>query len=450
MLAKKLQLLLCILFLSSFNSAILNANSKACEPSPEVQKVLDQRESKAFVSLPYGAWIRESRKLLQDLARKIPDDLFAQQKYQQSVKWFGSESEHQSMVRSLKDSLAKSPDNPVRLCLYGNALLNPDEAVSYFQKALQRDRSFPLVYHSLASYYYSKYQHEDLKRTLDDWILRCPLSAEPYIYMDTMPDSHYTASKSKKLRSLLKNKDLPETQTAYSTLWALEFATTPPDLYDQIRKQIKDDLLGFGPAESLSIDLLQTLKEGYVLLDDRTKVQQVENDIVRLFPDSEYAADIVMNRWIEEHPDDDDSPQRQAKLLNITTAWMKRWPHNRRVNWWRLEAMELMKDLPKAEIQEAVDRVLKDARETPGGRYPPAEFIAARILIDHRLGLERVGSIIDQGSNSVTDRLRRHAHVYSAEDLNETKDDIRWRADCLRAALAIAMGINSDADDSLN
>jgi thiol-disulfide isomerase/thioredoxin len=419
-----------------------DASQRACSPSVSVQQLLDQGEGKSSVSLPYAKWILESVRLAEEAARKFPDDLYAQKQFQDKIRGQGEEDEYQALVQQYKNRLDANPVDATNLFLYGNILRDRKQSALYFVKALEEDPEFPLVYKSLAAYYWND-DPNLLKDTIDKWIALCPEATEPYSYLLKIADNAYKSARAADFRSLVASLPFQSAASAYLDLWSLEFSLVPVDKLPTLHEQIRTDLNRFSHVENLTWNQLEILKEGYRLLDDQRAVREIEEDQIRLFPDSEDAAQIVMDRWIKEHPE---SQRTTEEYLKVTEEWVKRWPRNRFASWRRLAAMYLVDGIPAEQIQAAAERVLEHNRELPSTSMPPEEFTVAQILLDNHLSLDRISSIIDQGSSAIQKKLMRSEYVYTADQFTEVKQYLELRETSLRAQLAILSDMQPEAD----
>lgn len=444
---KTLPISLVLLFLVC-NSGWGATNRDACEPAPAVQKRLNEMETAAFLSLPQAQRIRQGGILLKSIADGSPDDLFAQSAYLKWVKSNADAAIYEKTLKQYQDALALSPDDPDRLFLLGSILKDADASFSYYQKALEKSESFPLLLNAVASFYYPRSRDQELKATLDRWISLCPSVLNPYSYMDYLKDDDYQKTHAEQLRTLLAKMKPEKTGASYKTLWALEFSTTPVENYNSVRTKVRQDLLRFSNSRDLSIEQLGVLKEGNTLLNDQDGVRRAEDQLVRSYPNSDEAADLITTRWHDEHPDAEESAEAQAAYMKVTEDWQKRWPQNQGVNLERLFAVEQIDGLPSAVVTQAVERVLDDARALPGEAFPPLQFVAARVLIRNHLLLDKVSGLIEEGLDSGMAFLKMGGPA-SEEKTNRMKENLNWRADCLRADAALAVNDQAAANQIL-
>ncbi|MBO0784352.1 MAG: hypothetical protein J2P37_36580, partial [Ktedonobacteraceae bacterium] len=366
----------CLLTIALQAAVCAQTASYACEPSLEVKRAL-QKLPAADDARVSSSQLREQRTtILSPLLAKRPHDLFIHREYQESIRSLSRDNDREMLLQKYHTLLAKHPGDPRFLYLYGRLLIGrrTGEGVEFLRQALQRAPNFPWAHLALVeSYQLRTYQDKDQAAAhLKTFMKLCPTSLEAYKYLKQVNDQDLLDTASQQLRMLLQRQADPKALTYYKTLWELEFRVKPPAEHPQLRQQIEEDLQRLRrrnlPGDK---DLLLTLGEGYKIISDQDGVRWADEQILRSFPYSLQAMNLLMKRWQDTHPypGSDSSPKqreayRQAEW-QATDEWSRRWPDHPLIWIRRFILVFNHRDTPSAQTEAAIDGFL-NARE----KYP--------------------------------------------------------------------------------
>src|SRR5918992_1621874 len=88
----------------------------------------------------------------------------------------------------------------------------------------------------------------------------------------------------------------------WQNLWTIEFKLKPVTEHAQVRTKIAHDLKRIRENHQNTKEQLETLKEGYRQVADKTGQRWAEDEMVRLWPKSQAARSVVQSRYYDEHP----------------------------------------------------------------------------------------------------------------------------------------------------
>jgi pentatricopeptide repeat protein len=366
--------------------------SYSCSAPPAIEEAfrkLDFPNEAAMTSEERSA---QRQAIFDSLFAQYPDNFFVHRRYQdfkrRALRATGEDLD--SLIKEYRALLEKHPNDPKYLDLYGRALDGQRnlEAAGYYEKALQLDPSFAWAHLELATIYaYGKDRDPARCQSHIEAFMRlCPSSLEGYKYLRGADGKEFLAQAVQHMRKLLANRTDPEALDYYPPLWSLEFRAAPPSEYKQAYDRVAGDVkrwrelnLGSNP------DWYEALYSGYKTLDDEQGQKWVEDQLLKLFPQSSLTVRIVMERerQTNPYPKEDSPPEDFGKyykaLYQATGDWIRLWPQSPMARAERFRAATHSKDLSDAEVEAAAEDFLTSMeknrdllRITP----PPATQVA--------------------------------------------------------------------------
>ncbi|PYV46546.1 MAG: hypothetical protein DMG92_17865 [Acidobacteria bacterium] len=261
------------------------------------------------------------RRLIEDLRQEAPDQL-----------------------PSLRDRLVKrakhNPDDPLALLLAGLVLRGTDtpESIHLLELAKSKAPIFPWPAKELADEYFSG-KHADvnkLKQNLEIFFSLCPSSADRYAQFLLAKDPELQPRVAAALRARLEKEVDPKRLEDYSILSGLEFRTHPSAEHDALRAQIARDLIRLekvhpdGDAEWRAF-LISGYRQSGASLE---AVNAMEDRLIREYPHSNEASEIVQDRWTKAHKEPEDQAdtvawsKHQKDYENAVKDWVRDYPEN--------------------------------------------------------------------------------------------------------------------------
>jgi thiol-disulfide isomerase/thioredoxin len=422
-----------------------NASSTGCEPSPEIQKALDQLpEYRRDPRLTDWQVYQQRLAGVKALLRQYPNDVFVQRTYVESatsLRQFDKASveEESQATAEYKRKHEQNPENPEVDYLYGLTLVGRDtpDAIRAFDAALQTEPSFPYPHlslvriHSATAFLNKEKALTHLKAFLD----ACPAAFEGYDFVIWVADKDSLNKYGAQLRGVLEARSDRSAVAAYQTLWSIEFKAHPPSEYEGLRKQVGQDLVRI---KQLNLrdqrEWYETLEQGYKLANDPKQAEQVGQERELRLPSGELPE---RTKWFKEHPSPEGDANLAAKkvyftdLLAQTTLWLQKvnpdfvLGHFEILND-RVRALSELDDAPGTDLELAVEQELKYAGENGGGSPWSTEpspwsddyFGAAETLSKKHIDPERVIDYVEKGL-----AIRAAEDKQPASDLSATKEN---------------------------
>lgn len=399
-----LQLCFSILLFLFLDPRVLRAQTgEPCAPSPPVKAAIDALPAQTPADTD---WEFGQRRLttMQGLLQRYPGDVFVQRRY---ITAMARQFETEEAIAEFKARHEQSPEDAHVDYLYGFALLGRQstESIKLFDTALQKDPNFPWPHLALARIYGAPVFLDKEKKAahVKAFLDACPAAFEGYEALASLDDKALIARSASQLRVLIQTRGDPDAIGAYQTLWSLEFKAHPPSEYDQLRKQVVQDLERIR-ALNLTGDRkwYETLENGYKLADDPKQSDWTKEERLTRFPEPWELSS--MSKWDEDHHFPGEDAPADAKhtyyseRLAQTTVWITERPNLTFLRWDRLDAMVHL-DVAPAEIEAAADEGLKVALKNAGPRGPSSDdyFSAAQSLSKKHLQPERVVDLVQKG-----------------------------------------------------
>jgi hypothetical protein len=292
-----------------------------CEATPEVRRIIDEKLDSALLDkMKFAERMAYQRQVLEDLIARFPREFAPVFSYSGLMNQYAPEE--YATVREHWAQMEKDhPDDPLALLLAGRALIGRDtpEAIRLLEVARTKAPDFPWPALNLAGIYASGKMADPskTKQNVEVFFALCPSSTDGYAQFLLNKDQPLQPKASEALRTRLQTETNPKQSTSDEALWGLEFRTRPPKDHDAVRAQVALDLKrlealnphGDAPWEAF---LVTGYKQSGA---SKETVNAVEDRLIRDFPHSSQACDIVSDRWEKAHPKPEDETD--------TAGWVK-------------------------------------------------------------------------------------------------------------------------------
>jgi thiol-disulfide isomerase/thioredoxin len=413
---------------------LLAAPAAVCAPTASTSSVLRQLED-VQASCKTPACLDEQRMLLENSLAASPDDVFLQRARLEVLRGLlpqfpGELSDLYSRTGS-PAALATPPASRA-LALYLEGLSARHEVrETKLKEALAADPSFVWPHLSLRT-------PEHLRAFLD----ACPESVEG-LTAATQVDSEAGAERlalargtAPRLRAWLETH--PGELSGWPTLWAGEFATTPPASRDAVRARVAADLVRLqAHPQPDRLAYWEALIEGHKVTGDTAARRSAEGEEVTRFPCSD---PVYFRRQeaLEAQPRDD--ADRRAKYEQ-STGWSKVCPGDARYALTRYQTATTVAELPPEELLDAADGFVASWGDFRARTPVPATKLA-RLYQRRGLRTDRIPALLKQAEEQIDAEYR------SAKDWGGSRGDRadrtramnRFDLGALRAELALAGG----------
>jgi hypothetical protein len=285
-----------------------------CEvPAALRETIKDQLESREFPHLAYHEQQERRQRVLYGLIAKYPREIVP---YRQLIVPAQISREYDpdalTLIRTqLRERKVAHPDDPLALYLYASALRGTDtpESIRMLEKAQSLAPDFVWPSLDLAQIY-STGKFADKQKFTDEltkfWTA-CPTSQDAYARWMLVKVPQLQAGVAKAERAALEKSTDPDRLEDYDFLWGLEFRTTPPQKFPQLRQQVAVDLKRLENANPHpDAGWAQVLINGSKQTGaSSASITASEDALVAKYPHSNEAFHITATRWDKAHPEPD-------------------------------------------------------------------------------------------------------------------------------------------------
>ncbi|MGA7694746.1 MAG: TlpA disulfide reductase family protein [Candidatus Sulfotelmatobacter sp.] len=313
-----------------------------CEPRAEIRKTFDQElDGNVLGKMALSQRVAYTREVLEKLIAKYPGEVEPYNRLIAEAHFRGElvdQGWYPSLQERFRKQAAQSPDDPLALYLAGVTLFRTDtpESLRLLETAKAKAPKFPWPALALAEEY-SSGKHQDRQRSsenLSAYFALCPASMNDNAQVLLERDEGLQTKVAKALRARLAGETEPALLENYEMLWSLEFRAYPPLEHDALRKRIAEDLKrvkGMNPHPDS--EWLAFLIRGYQRTGaDVEKIRAMENQLLREYPQSDDALDILRDRWHDSHkkPEDEKDIAAWAKYRqaykDVVLQWVRDFP----------------------------------------------------------------------------------------------------------------------------
>jgi thiol-disulfide isomerase/thioredoxin len=419
----------CLLVISGFGVAGAQSKGYSCDPSPDVKSELKKIDSVGDEDLLYKQRRERQLAMLQELLKKHPDDYHVRKRYL-DARNSGFDSDKDALIAEYRAQMEQRPTDPASAYLYARLITgrNTKEAIEKMEKLISNSPDFPQPYIGLAQIYaYPNFRDAaKSKENLKKWMAKCPESNVALQLLSRSDDKELIGEFARKLRARLESSTDPDDIKDYDNLWTLEFKLKPLPEHAQVRQQIAEDLKLLRAKNLNTKEGLSALRTGYKMAADKEGRRWAEDEMLRLFPKSSAAEDLIHDRWREEHPypKSEEAPEKQQAyyqaLLKAADEWGKLWPENWRVVDSRFSAVSELENTSSSEVEAAGDSFLKAMEKNEGAVYmiPPPTSRVARVYAKRNIATDRIPALVQKGLEEMErmDKGREASDLYPRED----------------------------------
>ncbi len=409
-----------------------------CETSPEVRQILKEKlDGPEFENLTYVERNATTEQVATELIAKYPREL---EPYQRLITTAERQQALQpeqlvKLQKKLEQKAKENPDDPLLLYLAATALRGKDtpQSIELDNRAVTLAPDFPWPYAGLTGIYSEgKTLDKDKARTnLEKFWNLCPTSTDRIMRWYLVKDMELQAKVAAAEHAYLATATDPSVLKDYAFLWDLEFRLSAPADYPAVRKQIAADLTRLEKANPKSdaewaAFLIDGLKRSGAA---QGAIKAKEDELLKTYPQSEQALDILETRWDDAHPKPTDEKDVGAwkQWEAVSRAATEKSLHDFPGQYHDLVQFAFFAANDDDSVSEsdglaAMDAYVKDTDE----HWGPEPFVysnAAEFLLDHRWQPARAIELLEQAQN-----------LYAKEDAVDNADDNRSQKDLDDAA----------------
>ena len=314
-----------------------------CEvPQALRNAIKDQLESKEFRHLDFQPREERQQRIFSELFTKYPREMAAYRRWiseAQLRSQYRSDPEPLAAIqKQLREREAAHPEDPLALDLYASALRGTDtpESIRMLEKAQTLAPGFAWPSLDLAQIYSSGKFADKSKFTdqLTKFWTACPTSQDQYARWMLVKVAELQTPVAKAERAALESETDPERLKDYEFLWGLEFRTTSPQKFPELRQQVAADVKRlehiknpYPDAEWANLLIQGSRQAGATPVS----ITASEDRLLAKYPHSEEAYGIIAKRWTKAHPDPDAKDVAawkiyRAEWLAASKRWMEDYP----------------------------------------------------------------------------------------------------------------------------
>jgi thiol-disulfide isomerase/thioredoxin len=394
-----------------------SAGNHCAPPPPPVKEGLKQIDNLFYEDPSNSALARRRLALAQELAKRFPDDMVAQRRYQDE--WRHPNADLEVLLAEYRARLDKQPNDPAAIYLNARLLIGTQtkEVIETLNKLKQQAPDFIWTYRELIQIYnYPNFRDPvQARANLKEWMTRCPAALEAYQHLARLGDQEMLKEGATRLRAWLTASSEPDELRHYSTLWAFEFKLKPLSEHASVRQQVAEDVKRLREKNlEPGREWLTTLRDGYKMVEDKEGASWAEEKLRSLAPARPAVKrETFMEtrvRWDKEHPWQPGAPPEQIEAYQraryqATAEWVSKWPDEVEAWGLRLFAARELPELSNAEI-EAIIANLTKAIESNGSVRDYGLPIAYTYL-KRNIQLEHIPALVQQGIAHVEKQLKR-------------------------------------------
>lgn len=400
--------ILCLLLLPGLTPAQSAGNY--CDASPavkeEIKKVNNLFDEKVF----FKVWRERQLTRLQELLKQYPGDFYIQRRYQDGQRG-GLMVDWKPLLANYREQMEKNPRDPMAVYFYSRMLIgrNTKEAIELSNKVIEISPDFPWTYLQLAEIYnYPNFR--DANKSVDylkQWMSRCPKSLDGLRWISRSSDKSLMTTAAQNLRARLESSTAAEDLLYWDQLWTLEFKVKSVPEHAQVRKQIADDLTRLRAGDLNSPEQVLALQAGYKQIGDTTGKRSLEDEVLRLMPNSRAARRIVQARFYDEHPYPKfESSEAEKKayhqaVVQVTNQWLKQWPDDNNTLSTRLRSLLELEESKPEDVHAAYNAFDRVYDRSAGFSLPPLENSVARFYLKRKFHLEAIPAMLRKGLEGV-------------------------------------------------
>ena len=250
----------------------------------------------------------------------------------------------------------------------------------------------------------------------------CPTSRDFFARWMLVKIPELQAKVARAERESLERETDPDRLQDYKFLWGLEFRSTSPQRFPELRQQIASDVKRLEGIKNLHPDATwaDLLIQGSEQAGASPKsIKDHEDELIAEYPHSDEAYYIVHRRWDKAHPEPDAKDVAgwktyRAESIAITRQWIQNYPDRfTPPDYWRFLYLSDDDTLTEPQGVAMAEAFLKAAFQHDG---PDGEYLdqnAADIMLVHNWAPARALALL----------LRSQEMNHSAEEYYQEQDD---------------------------
>jgi len=420
-------LLIILLVSCLYVSLHAQGDPAACAPSPEVTQ--DLKRLDVGRGRPVESSLAVRRRILEELVKKYPDDLFVHR--QLAVNYFSS-TRQMELVEQYRKLERAHPGSVQYEYLYARALdgVDTQQALTIFAQVNAAAPDFPWAYLDLA-YIHSDGKfanHERGRKEIDRFFSICAnsMNRDAWYLVERYDNTEMAARYGHKLREQLLSDMDPEHVHYWKMVWEMDFKAVPTVEHARVRKQIAADVAMLEKGSPRDAERLSVLESGYRQSEDSAGEKRIQEELLKVYPESLAADDIRGERWRKEHPQpgpDASDAQKQAfnrEWARNTEELLKKRPNN---SWLLLSHFMALRELPETtrdQLTEAASQLLEAIRTDPIWQgWPPVKFQIAEAFNQKKIHPDQVPRLVAEGLQEEAEHKYTSDHWPDDGDRNE-------------------------------
>lgn len=328
----------------------------------------------------------------------------------------GSVAERDSMIARYRQSAEEHPNVLVWRYLYAASLVDrkTPQAMNIGNDLLAKTPAFPRTYLLMANIF-SWGKFKDGARAEAEttaYFDECPgsLNAQALQMLRNVRSPRFAKRISGQLRARLEKEKDPDLLRNWTSVWDLQFKTTPPVQHDAVRKQMSLDLVRITKAHSDGDEKWNYfLRDSYKSSGDAAAAQRAEGKLIDGFPASFEALHLVDERWSSAHPYPRNDAEKEKAWQQARLQWaneqLKVAPKNTMLLYNRFSALSALDRTNDEELTIAAEEFLTryDATRDMMVR-PPPQLRVANAYIKRKVHLEQVPLLVERARRSDQER----------------------------------------------
>jgi thiol-disulfide isomerase/thioredoxin len=428
-------LLAAVLLSNSFPARAQSAQSlPGCETAPAVRKILDEKlDPKVLDKMKLPERRALEHQMLDDLIANYPREL---EPYQTLVG--DTRAEDPAALPELRNRFVKmakdDPNDPLFLLLAGSVLRGKDtpESLRLLEAAKAKAPNSPWPFKELANDYFSGKiaDQNKVKENIEAFFALCPASTDNSAQWLLVKDPALQPKVAAALRARLQTETDPKRLEDYETLWGLEFRARPPAEHDALRAQLTQDLKRLatlnpkGDAE-WQVFLIKGYKQSGA---PQEAITTMEDALIREYPRSNEAHEIVRARWDKAHKEPEDQgdaaawAKYQKEYEEAVKGWIRDYPDDtfsQRYGWF--DAIQGDDTISEKDGVAALDTFLQSVKNFD----PPSFWLwkylnAGQFLVEHDWEPARALELLKEASV-----LNQQEQARDRDDDNLTDDNLK-------------------------
>ena len=386
-------------------NARVKGSACPCEATPEIKNVLHQLSGGLELDPIARGGTEAVLGKLRRLMANHPDNLFLHRTYQ-DISRTSLPPNPEALSTEYRQQLQEHPTAIVYQYLYARSLIGSQtpKAIDGLEKLLQASPDWAWAHLDLAEIYLTPNFSDQRKAQacLEGFMRLCPSNLTGYDHASEIEDPVFLRTSVLKLRALIGQRTDWEVLPYYRSLWSLQFYSSQPSEWSQVRKQVEQDLQRLRPLGLVNEPgWLLALRDGYKLLSDKAGQDWVREQLRAQISTRPSDAMSAFGAWSHGNPNPKlgDPPEKVTAhwqaLLKVTDEWTQQWPDQVEPWYQRLYALRHLEDASPTVVENAGEALLSASARRVGAS-PPAFIVAdvAELYSQHGVHLDQIPNMV--------------------------------------------------------